>query len=899
MRNFTLLALGCLAAICLQAQTYTPIAVSGFNHDLFAESGSDASAVTDTVLDATNHIMYTEAFAAANGLTAGLPDNGIITDGGGTRQYQLAAYNGANALTLLRNVTRGLSINTPSTYTRLSLLAFSAEGASNINVSLQFTDGSSSVYLTGYALSDWFFATGNVVISGFGRIARLTAPPYTADGIPSNPRFYYIDITLTCTDAAKSLSGVTVSNVSTTGANPFPNAALIAVSGVSQSQSVTSSSTPATCGQANGTGTLTVTGNSGPYTYSWAGTSPVQTGATATGLAAGSYTVTLTNGAGCSSSHTVSVPTGAGTATASASANPATICSGGTSQLTVTLASGTIASALWNPGALSGATVSVTPIATTPYTVTGTDNNGCTFSTSVTVTVQPSTAPPAPLAQGASICAGNSATLTVQNPNILYTYSWFAAATGGTALANGLSYTTPALTANTTYYLQANLPCISSPRTPVTVTVNPTAPVPTAAGASICSGATTTLTVQNPQPGITYGWFADASGSTLLASGNSFTSPALTATTTYYLGATAGPCFPSGLNAVIVSVTPAPAAPTAPPASTCSGNAAALFVQGADPALSYRWYDVASGGTVLSSNISYTTPALSANTTYYVAAVTSGGCTSTRTPVPVTVIPAPVLPAANDVVICINSPATLTVLNPQTGVTYEWYSAPNAGTLLFTGAVVTTPPLSIVTTYYLEARIGTCIMGRPAVQVTFLAQLQAPVVAGTVAGNTATFTWNAVAGAVGYEVSRDGGSTWTAPSSGATGLTHIVNGLQPGTPLVLQVRALAADPCANSAPGSATLLAGIDDVFVPNVFTPNGDGRNDLLLVYGSSLLAIEFRVWDQWGNEVFKSTDAKTGWDGTYRGQRAPVGVYVFALKATLTDGRAISKKGSVNLLR
>ncbi|GAB4093300.1 gliding motility-associated C-terminal domain-containing protein [Flaviaesturariibacter terrae] len=897
---FLLLAAALVAASSgsLHAQTYTPVAVGGFNHDLFAESGSDATVVTDTVLDATNHIMYTQAFAAANGLSAGLPDNGIIADASNTHIYQLNPYSGPNALTLMRNVTRTLTVSGSTSYSKLSVLAFSAEGASSINLSLQFSDGSSTNYLSNYSLSDWFFASSNVVVSGFGRIARLAAPPYTVDGLPSNPRFYYIDFVLNCTDARKSLSGITISNASTTGANPFPNTAILAVSGITGPTSVTGSQA-ARCGQANGSATIDVTGNSGPYSYNWVGMTPAQTGTAVSGLATGNYTVVVTDGFGCQRNYSIwvgSIPA----AVVTAGATPPAICAGSSSQLTATATGGSIATATWNPGALSGAAVTVSPNATTPYTVSGTDGNGCAYSASVTLSVTPNLPPPAPQAAGATICAGQPATLTVQNPNILYTYNWYSAASGGSALASGLSYTTPPLGSGSTYYVEAVLPCASSTRTAVPVTVTPVPAAPAVNGTSVCAGTSATLQVSGPVPGTTYNWYDAASGGTLLSTGSSYSTPVLNGTATYYVDAASGSCVSSSRSTVTVTITPRPAAPIVSPASVCTGNAATLAVLSPDPSLQYSWYAVASGGTPLSGSSNYTTPALASNTTYYVEAVTGGNCASAaRTAVPVTVTPGPAMPAAADATICINTPAVLSVQNPQSSVTYEWYTAPNAGTLLFTGPVFTTPVLSVVTTYYLEARIGTCIMGRPPVTVNFLPQLPAPVVSAVASGSSATFTWSAVPGAVGYEVSGNGGATWTAPSSGPTGTTHVLSGLLPGVAATLQVRVLAGDPCANSAAGAATAIISSNDVFVPNVFTPNGDGRNDDLLVYGTAIATMDFRIFDQWGNELFHSTDKDKGWNGTYRGQRAPVGVYVYALRAVLVDGTIVSKKGSVNLLR
>jgi gliding motility-associated-like protein len=90
-----------------------------------------------------------------------------------------------------------------------------------------------------------------------------------------------------------------------------------------------------------------------------------------------------------------------------------------------------------------------------------------------------------------------------------------------------------------------------------------------------------------------------------------------------------------------------------------------------------------------------------------------------------------------------------------------------------------------------------------------------------------------------------------------------------------------------------------NDLFVPNVFSPNGDGRNDVFRVFGSGLNSIDLSVFNQWGELIFRSRDINTGWDGRYKGTAQPVGVYIYVLRAELTDGNIINKKGSVNLIR
>ena len=88
-------------------------------------------------------------------------------------------------------------------------------------------------------------------------------------------------------------------------------------------------------------------------------------------------------------------------------------------------------------------------------------------------------------------------------------------------------------------------------------------------------------------------------------------------------------------------------------------------------------------------------------------------------------------------------------------------------------------------------------------------------------------------------------------------------------------------------------------IFVPNVFSPNGDGKNDKLFAYGNYVDKLEMRIFNQWGEQIIFINSLNQGWDGTHRGKPQPVGVYVYVLKATMTDGRIIELKGSITLLR
>lgn len=89
------------------------------------------------------------------------------------------------------------------------------------------------------------------------------------------------------------------------------------------------------------------------------------------------------------------------------------------------------------------------------------------------------------------------------------------------------------------------------------------------------------------------------------------------------------------------------------------------------------------------------------------------------------------------------------------------------------------------------------------------------------------------------------------------------------------------------------------DIFVPDAFTPNGDGSNDVLLVRGRHITKMEFRVFDRWGELVFATEDQAEGWDGTYKGKPVDPAVYVYWLTATCADGQEYFGKGNVTVIR
>ncbi|MEK6614914.1 MAG: gliding motility-associated C-terminal domain-containing protein, partial [Bacteroidota bacterium] len=88
-------------------------------------------------------------------------------------------------------------------------------------------------------------------------------------------------------------------------------------------------------------------------------------------------------------------------------------------------------------------------------------------------------------------------------------------------------------------------------------------------------------------------------------------------------------------------------------------------------------------------------------------------------------------------------------------------------------------------------------------------------------------------------------------------------------------------------------------LFVPNAFSPNGDKDNEQLCVYGNCIKEVELFIYNRWGEKVFETTNITQCWDGTHGGKPLNTAVFVYYMKATLTTGEKIAKKGNVSLIR
>ncbi|MCK9612343.1 MAG: gliding motility-associated C-terminal domain-containing protein [Bacteroidales bacterium] len=91
----------------------------------------------------------------------------------------------------------------------------------------------------------------------------------------------------------------------------------------------------------------------------------------------------------------------------------------------------------------------------------------------------------------------------------------------------------------------------------------------------------------------------------------------------------------------------------------------------------------------------------------------------------------------------------------------------------------------------------------------------------------------------------------------------------------------------------------VNNTFIPNIFSPNADGQNDVFRVRGENIETLHLAVYNRWGEKVFESESQNDGWDGNYKGKPCSADVYVYHATIIFEDGTETSRKGNVTLVR
>jgi gliding motility-associated-like protein len=111
--------------------------------------------------------------------------------------------------------------------------------------------------------------------------------------------------------------------------------------------------------------------------------------------------------------------------------------------------------------------------------------------------------------------------------------------------------------------------------------------------------------------------------------------------------------------------------------------------------------------------------------------------------------------------------------------------------------------------------------------------------------------------------------------------------------------------CKNSSNVTVRVVCGDQNFFIPNTFSPNGDGVNDIFYLRGSGLFRINsLMIFNRWGEIVFEKknlsiNDPLGGWDGTYKGKKAKPDVYIYQIEIVCNNGETIKYAGNVALIQ
>ncbi|MBK8443326.1 MAG: gliding motility-associated C-terminal domain-containing protein [Sphingobacteriales bacterium] len=397
---------------------------------------------------------------------------------------------------------------------------------------------------------------------------------------------------------------------------------------------------------------------SGGTTYSWSPSNGLSnaniSNPTASPSATTIYTVTITNAQGCSDTEQVTVTVNDpvyGSAGVNGGNN--TICAGGSVQLWAS--GGTTYS--WSPSnGLSNANIAnptASPSATTTYTVTITNANGCSDTEQVTVTVNEPVYGSAGVNGGNNtICAGGSVQLWASGGT---TYSW--SPSNGLSNAN-IANPTASPSATTTYTVTISNAQGCSDTEQVTVTVNE--PVYGNAGGdgTICAGGSVQLWASG---GTTYSW-SPSNGLSNANIANPTASPSATTTYTVTISNAQG-C--SDTEQVTVTVNEPVYGNAGGDGTICAGGSVQLWASGGT---TYSW---SPSNGLSNANIANPTSSPSATTIYTVTITNANGCSDTEE-VTVIVAPASNASAGADVTICEGED---TQLNASGGTTYSWSPA--------------------------------------------------------------------------------------------------------------------------------------------------------------------------------------------------------------------------------
>ena len=360
-------------------------------------------------------------------------------------------------------------------------------------------------------------------------------------------------------------------------------------------------------------------------------------------------------------------------------------------------------------------------------TYTYTNSNGCTESDTRTVTVIGLPSANSITTNRPDRCGAGNVDFTASLPG--HTIHWYTASSGGTVFHIGNSLSAQSIPVGvTTYYLEAENSngCFSSSRKAISGEAYASVPNPTAVHGSSCGPGSVSLGATG-SGGVSYRWYENSSGGSVISIGATFQTPVLNSTRDYYVEAFSGDNCLSGRTQVTATINTVPGEPTPFDGSHCGPGVVNLSVGGAPAGGSYRWYLTETSETSFNSTSSWTEN-FSTTTTYWVSIVNPNGCESPREPVLAEVLQFPPAPNGVDAERCGPGTVTISATHGQAG-TFNWYETFTSNVSIAIGTNFTTPSISSTRTYWVEfTDQNGCISPRSTVTASILDVISDPTV---------------------------------------------------------------------------------------------------------------------------------------------------------------------------
>jgi len=403
------------------------------------------------------------------------------------------------------------------------------------------------------------------------------------------------------------------------------------------------------------------------------------------------------------------------------------------------------------------------------------------------------------------------------------------------------------------------------------------APTITANGSlNFCIGDSVTL---NTALGGNYQWLLN--GNPIVGETNA--SIVITQSGNYSVQVTNGSCTGTSV-ATSVSVNPLPTATINALSSTsiCAGQSVVL--ESAATATSYQWQ---LNGTAITGAINQQYTASIAGA--YSLIVTNGaGCAAVSTPTLVTILPPAVVTVNSNTGSFNFCQGQSILLTATSGLTnYQWYLNSTAISGANTASLVVTQGGN-----YSFGAIGSNSCPTSSGN-TIVSSIAPPLVDAGI-----DMISDCVSGVM-LLANGQGNPSWI-PSFGLSQ----DNIFQPmANPSINTTYYLTVDNGTCKASDSVNVTVDCFTIFIPNTFTPNHDGLNDVFTISGKGFQHFRLTIYNRWGEQLFESEDVNRGWDGTYNGEMVAEGVYVYIIEANDSGGNSLLSKdqqrGFVMLLR